>query len=142
MATPQRILTTKEADIQIMLAAEVHLGTKNCDFQMERYAFKRRNDGTLFLALPIYFTLIIRSAAYRVIFAVVDAPLCFAYFSVLMPFCLCLCNVFRILRIDSLVPHFEEVNYNLFVFSCEFFSHPLYICIAKLPYGVTFVLLM
>ncbi|KAH0689846.1 hypothetical protein KY289_017204 [Solanum tuberosum] len=24
-------LTTKEADIQIMLAAEVHLGTKNCD---------------------------------------------------------------------------------------------------------------
>ena len=27
-----------------MLAAEVHLGTKNCDFQMERYVFKRRND--------------------------------------------------------------------------------------------------
>lgn len=26
-----RTLTTKEADIQIMLAAEVHLGTKNCD---------------------------------------------------------------------------------------------------------------
>lgn len=29
----------------MMLAAEVHLGTKNCNFQMERYAFKRRNDG-------------------------------------------------------------------------------------------------
>jgi ribosomal protein S2 len=28
-----------------MLAAEVHLGTKNCNFQMERYVFKRRNDG-------------------------------------------------------------------------------------------------
>ena len=28
-----------------MLAAEVHLGTKNCDFQMERYVFKRRDDG-------------------------------------------------------------------------------------------------
>jgi small subunit ribosomal protein SAe len=28
-----------------MLAADVHLGTKNCDFQMERYAFKRRSDG-------------------------------------------------------------------------------------------------
>lgn len=29
----------------MMLAAEVHLGTKNCNFQMERYVFKRRNDG-------------------------------------------------------------------------------------------------
>ncbi|EPS72131.1 hypothetical protein M569_02626, partial [Genlisea aurea] len=38
-------LSTKEADIRMMLAAEVHLGTKNCDFQMERYVFKRRNDG-------------------------------------------------------------------------------------------------
>ena len=28
-----------------MLAAYVHLGTKNCAFQMERYAFKRRSDG-------------------------------------------------------------------------------------------------
>ncbi|KAL1813786.1 hypothetical protein ACET3Z_023851 [Daucus carota] len=40
-----RELTSKEADIQKMLAAEVHLGAKNCDFQMERYVFKRRNDG-------------------------------------------------------------------------------------------------
>lgn len=47
MATPARQLSTKEADIQMMLAAEVHLGTKNCDFQMERYVFKRRNDGIL-----------------------------------------------------------------------------------------------
>ncbi|MBA0869285.1 hypothetical protein Goshw_026119 [Gossypium schwendimanii] len=39
-----RQLSPKEADIQMMLAAEVHLGTKNCDFQMERYVFKRRND--------------------------------------------------------------------------------------------------
>ena len=38
-------LSQKEQDIQMMLAAEVHLGTKNCDFQMERYVFKRRNDG-------------------------------------------------------------------------------------------------
>lgn len=29
----------------MMLAADVHLGTKNCDFQMERYVFKRRADG-------------------------------------------------------------------------------------------------
>ncbi|XP_073059198.1 small ribosomal subunit protein uS2-like [Primulina eburnea] len=45
MAAPATTLSEKEADIQMMLAAEVHLGTKNCDFQMERYVFKRRNDG-------------------------------------------------------------------------------------------------
>ncbi|KAK9281522.1 hypothetical protein L1049_004825 [Liquidambar formosana] len=44
-ATTTRSLSQKEADIQMMLAAEVHLGTKNCDFQMERYVFKRRSDG-------------------------------------------------------------------------------------------------
>lgn len=43
---PPQLPSQKEADIQMMLAAEVHLGTKNCDFQMERYVFKRRNDGT------------------------------------------------------------------------------------------------
>lgn len=47
MASGQKVLSSKEADIQMMLAAEVHLGTKNCDYQMERYAFKRRNDGKL-----------------------------------------------------------------------------------------------
>lgn len=40
-----KVLSQKEADIQMMLAADVHLGTKNCDFQMERYVFKRRSDG-------------------------------------------------------------------------------------------------
>ncbi|KAI3429940.1 uncharacterized protein J3R85_008430 [Psidium guajava] len=44
-AATARQLSQKEADIQMMLAVEVHLGTKNCDFQMERYVFKRRNDG-------------------------------------------------------------------------------------------------
>ncbi|KAJ8536619.1 hypothetical protein K7X08_035020 [Anisodus acutangulus] len=54
MAAPTqqaRTLSTKEADIQMMLAAEVHLGTKNCDFQMERYVFKRRNDGIYIINL-------------------------------------------------------------------------------------------
>jgi len=41
-----RALSQKEQDIQMMLAADVQLGTKNCDFQMERYVFKRRTDGT------------------------------------------------------------------------------------------------
>ncbi|KAL9228489.1 hypothetical protein vseg_004066 [Gypsophila vaccaria] len=44
MAT-NKVLTQKEEDIMMMLGSEVHLGTKNCDFQMERYVFKRRSDG-------------------------------------------------------------------------------------------------
>ncbi|KAJ4837546.1 hypothetical protein Tsubulata_028097 [Turnera subulata] len=50
-ATPARVLSTMEQDIQMMVAAEVHLGTKNCDFQMERYVFKRRNDGIYIINL-------------------------------------------------------------------------------------------
>ncbi|GLT79402.1 hypothetical protein SLA2020_508920 [Shorea laevis] len=50
-AAPGAALSQKEADIQMMLAAEVHLGTKNCDFQMERYVFKRRNDGIYIINL-------------------------------------------------------------------------------------------
>jgi ribosomal protein S2 len=38
------VLSQKEADVRMMLAADVHLGTKNCDFQMERYVWKRRSD--------------------------------------------------------------------------------------------------
>ncbi|KAL5698530.1 hypothetical protein ACHQM5_029557 [Ranunculus cassubicifolius] len=49
--TPTRVLSQKEADIQMMLAADVHLGTKNCDFQMERYVFKRRTDGIFIINL-------------------------------------------------------------------------------------------
>lgn len=29
----------------MLLAAQAHLGTKNCDYQMERYVFRRRKDG-------------------------------------------------------------------------------------------------
>ncbi|KAK3220619.1 hypothetical protein Dsin_014589 [Dipteronia sinensis] len=50
-ATAPKQLSQKESDIQMMLAAEVHLGTKNCDFQMERYVFKRRNDGIYIINL-------------------------------------------------------------------------------------------
>jgi hypothetical protein len=28
----------------MLLAGDAHLGTKNCDFQMERYVWKRRSD--------------------------------------------------------------------------------------------------
>jgi small subunit ribosomal protein SAe len=45
------VLSQREADIQMMLAADVHLGTKNCDFQMERYVYKRRSDGIFIINL-------------------------------------------------------------------------------------------
>ena len=39
-------LSPKELDVQRMLACEVHIGTCNVDFQMERYVWRRRQDGT------------------------------------------------------------------------------------------------
>ncbi|GAB4836954.1 hypothetical protein Ancab_001867 [Ancistrocladus abbreviatus] len=51
MTTALRALSQMEEDIQMMLAADVHLGTKNCDFQMERYIFKRRSDGIYIINL-------------------------------------------------------------------------------------------
>ncbi|OVA08300.1 Ribosomal protein S2 [Macleaya cordata] len=44
-------LSQKEQDIQMLLAADAHLGTKNCNFQMERYVFKRRTDGIYIINL-------------------------------------------------------------------------------------------
>lgn len=38
-------LSQKEQDIQMMLAAQCHLGTKNCNSFMERYVYRRRADG-------------------------------------------------------------------------------------------------
>jgi len=38
-------LTQKEEDIQRMLAAQVHIGTRNADNQMRPYIWRRRNDG-------------------------------------------------------------------------------------------------
>lgn len=38
-------LSQKESDIRMMLAADVHLGTKNCNYQMVRYSHTRRSDG-------------------------------------------------------------------------------------------------
>lgn len=39
------VLSATEEDIQNLLAAQCHLGTKNCDKQMEPYVWKRRPDG-------------------------------------------------------------------------------------------------
>lgn len=40
-------LSVKEDDIKLLLAAQSHIGTKNCDKQMEPYVWKRRADGVL-----------------------------------------------------------------------------------------------
>lgn len=39
------VLSASEEEIQLLLAAQCHIGTKNCDKQMEPYVFKRRVDG-------------------------------------------------------------------------------------------------
>jgi len=38
-------LALKEADVKLLLAANVHLGSKNADPQMHRYVWRRRKDG-------------------------------------------------------------------------------------------------
>jgi len=38
-------LAPKEEDIQLLLAAQSHIGTKNCDSKMAPYVWKRRADG-------------------------------------------------------------------------------------------------
>jgi small subunit ribosomal protein SAe len=42
-------LNATEEDIQQLLAAQCHIGSKNCDKAMEPYVFKRRADGELVL---------------------------------------------------------------------------------------------
>lgn len=39
------VLSATEDEIQMLLAAQCHIGTKNCDKQMEPYVWKRRSDG-------------------------------------------------------------------------------------------------
>jgi len=36
---------TKEEDVQMMLVCKTHLGTRNCDYRMKRYVFRRTQDG-------------------------------------------------------------------------------------------------
>jgi small subunit ribosomal protein SAe len=48
MANP---LALKEDDLKLMLAADVHIGTKNLDPNMEKYVWKRKPDGVYLLNL-------------------------------------------------------------------------------------------
>jgi len=43
--------STKEEDVQKMLVCKTHLGTRNCDYRMKRYVFKRTADGIHILHL-------------------------------------------------------------------------------------------
>jgi hypothetical protein len=43
------VLSATEEEIQLLLAAQCHIGTKNCDKQMESYVWKRRADGACVL---------------------------------------------------------------------------------------------
>jgi len=44
-------LTMKNEDMKVLLAAKVHIGTRNVDPQMERYCWNRRNDGVYIINL-------------------------------------------------------------------------------------------
>ena len=39
------VLSATDEDIQLLLSAQAHIGTKNCTKGMEPYVFKRRADG-------------------------------------------------------------------------------------------------
>jgi len=38
-------MSSKEDDVQMMLVCKTHLGTRNCDYRMKRYVFRRTVDG-------------------------------------------------------------------------------------------------
>ena len=39
------VLSATDEEIQLLLAAHCHIGTKNCEKHMEPYVWKRRTDG-------------------------------------------------------------------------------------------------
>jgi small subunit ribosomal protein SAe len=65
MANP---LALQESDVKMMLAAQVHMGAKNLDSEMERYTFKRKKDGVHLINLGKTWEKIVLAA--RVIVAI------------------------------------------------------------------------
>ncbi|MCO5567658.1 hypothetical protein L7F22_021352 [Adiantum nelumboides] len=45
MSKVPAVLNATDEDISLLLAANTHIGTKNCEKAMEPYVFKRRPDG-------------------------------------------------------------------------------------------------
>lgn len=62
------VLNTKEDDVAKLLACSAHIGTKNLEPAMERYVFKRRNDGVHIINLQKTWEKIVLAA--RIIAAV------------------------------------------------------------------------
>jgi small subunit ribosomal protein SAe len=60
-------LALKEADVKLLLAANVHLGSKNADAQMHRYIWRRRKDGVHIIHLGKFWEKLLLAA--RVIVA-------------------------------------------------------------------------
>jgi len=58
----------KDKDFQMMLAASTHVGTRNLDFQMSRYVFKRKTDGIHIINLGKTYEKILMAA--RIIVAI------------------------------------------------------------------------
>jgi len=61
------LLALKEADVRLLLAANVHLGSKNADAQMQRYVWRRRKDGVNIIHLGKFWEKLLLAA--RVIVA-------------------------------------------------------------------------
>lgn len=62
------ILQPKEEDIQMMLSAGVHTGTRNSDSNMEEYIWRRRNDGVHILNIGMTWEKLVLAA--RIIVAI------------------------------------------------------------------------
>lgn len=84
-AAPPRILSTQEADMRMMLASEVHLGTKSVDFQMQRYVFKRRSDGyllNLFHFMSLSVSSLLHMHMYVIVLPIVFDSVFFFFFAI------------------------------------------------------------
>lgn len=64
-------LAATEEDIQLLLAAQCHLGTKNCDKTMEPYIWKRRADGIFIINIGKTWEKLVLAAR---ILATIDNP--------------------------------------------------------------------
>jgi small subunit ribosomal protein SAe len=51
MSGGHKTLSATEDDMTKLLVAGAHLGGKNCDFQFEKYTYKRKGDGTYIINL-------------------------------------------------------------------------------------------
>jgi small subunit ribosomal protein SAe len=71
MSSGYDVLKPTQLDIEQLLMAKAHLGTKNCNFKMLKYVFKRRTDGVHVIAINKIWEKIVFAA--RVIVTVKNA---------------------------------------------------------------------